>query len=206
MTHKESLLSSTTFFNYSIMSMWPCISLQMKSYWRCSLRTSSIQCHSDPVLVPPLKPAYNVKYFYDGQTYELKTRVYMWTIMDVVPVQYGTFSQTFHLTMWFFQFNTWITFKWDYVMWCIISLLVWIGLWAKLRIYIVPPDPVRWSCGGFEYLWQALMLIWVLWTKNDLKVYHSKQLIAPSNMKLATSLMDFECHPCEIFEGFSYHQ
>ena len=25
-------------------------------------------------------------------------------------------------------------------------------------------------------------------------------------MKLVTSLMDFECQPCGIFEGFSYHQ
>ena len=25
-------------------------------------------------------------------------------------------------------------------------------------------------------------------------------------MKLVTSLMNFECHPCGIFNGFSYHQ
>ena len=46
----------------------------------------------------------------------------------------------------------------------------------------------------------------MLWTKNDLKVSHRKQVNAPSNMKLVTSLMNFECQPCEILENFSYHQ
>ena len=91
-------------------------------------------------------------------------------------------------------------------MWHIIVLLVWIGLWTKLRIYKVPPDPVRWSCRGFGSLWQAFMLIWMLWSKNDLKVFHRKQVNDPSNMKLTTHLMNLECHPCGIFEGFSYHQ
>ena len=50
------------------------------------------------------------------------------------------------------------------------------------------------------------MLNWMLWTKNDLKVSHRKQIIATSNMKLVTSLMNFECQPCGIFEGLSYHQ
>ena len=46
----------------------------------------------------------------------------------------------------------------------------------------------------------------MLWTKNDLKVSHRKQANAPSNMKLVTSLMNFECQPCGVFEGLSYHQ
>ena len=50
------------------------------------------------------------------------------------------------------------------------------------------------------------MLIWMLGSKNDLKVSYSKHVKSPSNMKLATSLMNFECQPCRIFEGFSYHQ
>ena len=41
---------------------------------------------------------------------------------------------------------------------------------------------------------------------NDLKVSHRKQVNAPSNMKLVTSLINFECHPCGIFEGLSQHQ
>ena len=59
----------------------------------------------------------------------------------MVPMEYGTFTQTINLTIWDFQFITGITFKWDYVMWHIIALMVWIGRWAKLRIYKVPPRP-----------------------------------------------------------------
>ena len=33
-----------------------------------------------------------------------------------------------------------------------------------------------------------------------------KQFNASSNIKLVTFLMDFECQPCGIFEGLSYHQ
>ena len=108
--------------------------------------------------------------------------------------------------MWFFQFITGITFKWDYVIGRSVALLVCIGLWTKLRIYRVPPDPVRWSCRGFGFLWQALMLNCMLWTKNDLKVPHRKQVNDSTNMKLVTSFMNFECQPYGIFEGFSNHQ
>ena len=50
------------------------------------------------------------------------------------------------------------------------------------------------------------MLNWMLCTKNDLKIFHRKQVNASPNMKLVTSLMNFECQPCGIFEGLSYHQ
>ena len=50
------------------------------------------------------------------------------------------------------------------------------------------------------------MLNWMLWTKNELKVPHMKQVNAYPNMKLVTSFMNFECQPCGIFEGLSYHQ
>ena len=93
-----------------------------------------------------------------------------------------------------------------FVMWYIIDLLVWIGIWTKLIIYKVPPDPVRWSCRGFGYLCQVFVLIWMIVSKNYLKVSHRKQFNAPSNMKLTTSLMNYECQPCGIFEGLSYHQ
>ena len=46
----------------------------------------------------------------------------------------------------------------------------------------------------------------MLWTNNYFKVYHRKKVNAPSNMKLVTSLVNFECQPCWIFEGLSYHQ
>ena len=50
------------------------------------------------------------------------------------------------------------------------------------------------------------MLNCMIWTKNNLKIFHRKQVNAPSNMKLVTSLINFECQPCGIFEGLSYHQ
>ena len=108
--------------------------------------------------------------------------------------------------MWLFQFFTGYNFKWDYVLWRIISLLVWIGLWTRLIIYRVPLDPVKWSCRGFGILWRAFMLNWMLCANNDFKTSHRNQVNAPSNMKLATSLMHFECQPCGLFEGLSYHQ
>ena len=170
------------------------------------MRISSSQCHNNPVLVPPRKLLDPVKDLYDGKTYDLKTRVDIWTRMDVVPVEYGTFDQTFKLTMWFFQFITGITFKLDYVIGRSVDLLVWIGLWNKLRIYRFPPDPVRWSCRGFGFLWRAFILNWMLWTKNDLKIFYRKHVNVYPNMKLVTSLINFECQQSGIFEGLSYHQ
>ena len=46
----------------------------------------------------------------------------------------------------------------------------------------------------------------MLWTKNDLKIFHRKQVNASPNMKLVKSLMNFKCQQCGIFEGLSYHQ
>ena len=80
------------------------------------------------------------------------------------------------------------------------------GLSTKLRIYRVSPDPVRWSCRGFGFIRQVFMLNWMLCNKNDFKVYHRKQVNDPSNTKLVTSLINFECQPCGIFEGLSYRQ
>ena len=147
----------------------------------------------NPVLVPPSKTTDPVKDLYEGQTYDLKTSMDIWTRMDVVPVEYVTFAQTFHLTIWYFQFITGITFKWDNLIWLSIALLVWIDICTKLGIYSVPPDPVRWSCSSLGFLWQAFMLNWMLWTKNNFKVSHRKQVNAPSIMKLVTSLMNFGC-------------
>ena len=50
------------------------------------------------------------------------------------------------------------------------------------------------------------MLNYILCTKNYSKVYHRKQVNASSNMKVVASLMHFECQPCGVFEGLSYHQ
>ena len=50
------------------------------------------------------------------------------------------------------------------------------------------------------------MLNWMLWTKNYLQIFHRKHVNVSPNMKLVTSLINFECQPCGIFEGLSYHQ
>ena len=167
------------YFYYFMMLMWPWISLERGSCPRWIMRKSSIQYHNKPVLVPPRKPPDPVKDLYDGHTYDLETRVEIWTRMDVVPVAYGTFAQTFHLTMWFFQFISVITIKWDYVMGRNVALLVWIGLWTNLRIYRVPPDPVIWSCRGSGFLWRVFIFNWMLWTKYDFNPYHRKRANAP---------------------------
>ena len=98
MNHQESLFSPTDTFQCFIVSVRPWISLGMDIYWCWILRTSSSQCHNNPVLVPPCKPPYHVKDLYYGQTYDLKTRVDIYMSIDVVPVEYGKFAQTFHLT------------------------------------------------------------------------------------------------------------
>ena len=170
------------------------------------MRKISGQCQNNPVLVPPRKAPDPLKGVYEGQTHYLEKRVDIWTNMDVVPVEYRTFAHTFNFTMCFFQLITGIFFKWGYVLWYIISLLVWIGLWTKLTIYRVPSDPFIWSCRGFGYLWKAFILNWMVWTKNNLKVSHRKKVNSTSNKKMVTSLMNFECHPCGICEDLSYHQ
>ena len=84
--------------------------------------------------------------------------------------------------------------------------MVCIGIWIELRIYRVTPDTVRWSCRGFLFLWRSFVLDCMPWTNNDLKVSHRKHVNDISNMKLVTSLMNFECQSCGIFEVLSYHQ
>ena len=42
-------------------------------------------------------------YIYDSQTCGLRTRLDIYIRVDVVQVKYVIFSQTFHLTMWFFS-------------------------------------------------------------------------------------------------------
>ena len=202
-THKEIFSLLLLYIYYFMIPMWPCILIDRKICWVWILRTSSSQCHNTQVLFPPRKLPDHVKDLYDGHTYHLKTRVDIWMRMDVVPLEYGTFAHTFHLKIWFFQFMTGITFKWYYVMCRILALFVWIGILNKMRIYRVPPDPVRWSCRGFGFLWEAVMLNCMLWTNDNLKISHRKQFNASSNKKLATYLVDFECQSFGIFEILS---
>ena len=46
----------------------------------------------------------------------------------------------------------------------------------------------------------------MIYTSNDFKVSQEKKVKFPSNMKLVTSFVIFECQPCVIFEMFSYNQ
>ena len=68
------------------------------------------------------------------------------------------------------------------------------------------PDPVIWDCQGFECLWQSFVLTWMLGFRNEFKLSHRNQVNAHSNMKLVTSMINFEFQPCGIFESLSYHE
>ena len=50
------------------------------------------------------------------------------------------------------------------------------------------------------------MMRCMLWSKNNLKVYHRNQVNYPSDIRLATSLINSECHPCRTFSGRSHHK
>ena len=45
------------------------------------------QCRSNLILVPSHKPLYIMMDFYDGQTFDLKTREDVWMRMDVIPAE-----------------------------------------------------------------------------------------------------------------------
>ena len=67
---------------------------------------------------------------YEGQTFHLKTRVVIWMSMDMVPVEYRKLAHMLHLIMWFFQYVTETIFIFNGVIWWIVVLFVWIGLWG----------------------------------------------------------------------------
>ena len=46
------------------------------------------------------------------------------------------------------------------------------------------------------------MLSWMLWSNNELKVYHKNQVNSTSNMKLATSLIIFNVSHVEYLMVF----
>ena len=55
-------------------------------------------------------------------------------------MDYGTFPHLFILKIWFFQFINGITFRWYYVLFCVVDIMVWFVILNKLRIYRVLPD------------------------------------------------------------------
>ena len=52
---------------------------------------------------------------------------------------------------------------------------------------------------------EKFTMSWMILSKNNLRVSHRKQINDPSDVRLATSLMNFEFQPCGIFEGLSHH-
>ena len=54
---------------------------------------------------------------YDYHIVDLKARVDIWPMMNVVPVEYGTLAHMVHLIIWFFQSITEISFRWNDVKW-----------------------------------------------------------------------------------------
>ena len=72
-------------------------------------------------------------YIYYGQTFDPKTRVGIWMSMDVVPVEYISLAQMFHLLIWSFRSVTEITLRWNGLKCYIVALVLSIGLWDLLR-------------------------------------------------------------------------
>ena len=93
--------------------------------------------------------------------------------------------------MWLFLSIIAINLKWDYVLWLIVSLLVWIGIWTKLMIYRVPTEPVKQYFQGFGYLWIFFIVVWMILSKKDLNISCREQRYAPSDVRLDISLMAF---------------
>ena len=47
------------------------------------------------------------------------------------------------------------------------------------------------------------MMLWMLFSNKYISVSHRNQLYAPSDLRLATSLMNLEFHPCGIFKALN---
>ena len=119
----------------------------------------------------------------------------VWNIRSYIPLDYVVLS--------FYYCDHLQVGLCDVAYYCSVGV---VGIWTKIRIYKVPLDPVIWSCQDFGCLCQPFMLIWIIGSNNDLKVYQKNHVNAPPNIKLAKSLMNFEFHPSGIFEGLLYHQ
>ena len=76
------------------------IALEIDSSLIWSTKTSYRKCHNNLFLVPSCKPPDTVKDLYDGQPYDLKTRVDIWTcsssgvwnIHSEIPLDYVVLS------------------------------------------------------------------------------------------------------------------
>ena len=126
MTHQENLFYYIATFHYFMMLVWPWIFLDSESSWGWISRKRSSHYHNNLVLFLPSKPPDIVKDLYDGQTYDPKTRVDIWTSMEVVPLEYGNFDQNFHVTM--YSLGLLMGLPSNGIIWFVRLLLCWCGL------------------------------------------------------------------------------
>ena len=98
-----------------------------------------------------------------------------------------------YLTLWLSRFINGIASMWDYMLWCIVSLLMWTGIWKKLRMYRVNPLQIKWYCQGFGYRCISFMIIYIIIPKIGLSLSHRRQYYAPSYVSFITYLMYFGC-------------
>ena len=118
---------------------------------------------------------------YYSQTCGMIKRLDIWKSMDVVPVEYGIIYHTFNLAMCLFNFINGINFRWDYFLWRVVDTMVWVGILNTLRIYRVPPDPVKWSCRDSIYLCQAFRTMWMLPYNKYINMSHRYIWELPGN-------------------------
>ena len=112
------------------------------------------------------KPPYPVIYLYESQDFDLKTRVYILMRINVVPVEYATLDQMFHLIMCFFQSAADINFIWNGVLWWFVGICVCIGIWNSLRLYRLPVYPVNWFSDLRFYKIPLDLVKWYHWRGN----------------------------------------
>ena len=80
------------------------------------------------------------------------------------------FPHLFILKIWFFQFINGINFRWYYVLFCIVDIMVWIFIFNKLRIYGAQPYPfyIIFQTRISSWYWDVtfsriLIIIWDNW-------------------------------------------
>ena len=68
---------------------------------------------------------------YDDQTYGLKTKGGYMDEYGCGSIGVRNIYHIIYSKMWFYQFINGVAFRWYSVLWCIISLLMCIGIWKK---------------------------------------------------------------------------
>ena len=114
-------------FHYFMMSVWT--SLLIERYSAIDTFTKSRFCFFiiNQVIISCISMTVRTMAWKQGWIYGRGWIWFQWSM--------ECFPQTFHLMMWFFNFISWISFKWYYVLLHILSMLVWIGLWKIKDIY-----------------------------------------------------------------------